>query len=140
MNTPSPAQALQEIQRVEGHVRAAERRYGAICLASGIGQPLFWAGMLFAPTLRPPVTLAWMLFTLVLCALMMRIGAKGRRLTQIMYWVAGGDLVLFLAPAALFFVYGPAPLSSSWTVPGAALCVASGLPMLYAAWRLMKTR
>ncbi|WP_431903424.1 hypothetical protein [Nonomuraea sp. bgisy101] len=138
MNAPSPAQALQEIQRVEGRVRAAERRFGAICLASGIGAPLYWAGMLFAPTFRTPVTLAWMLLTLVLCGLMLRIGVTGRRLTQIAYWVAGGDLVLFLLPAALFFLYGPAPLPSSWTVAGVALCVASGLPMLYAARRLTR--
>lgn len=37
-------------------------------------------------------------------------------------------------------MYGPAPLPPSWMVTGVALSAASGLPMLYAAWRLMRTR
>lgn len=109
MNAPSPAEALQEIQRVKDHVRAAERHFGVICVASAIGSPLYWAGMFFAPALRTQVSFAYMAFILVLCGLMLRVGVQGRRLTRIMYWVAGGDLVLFLAPAALFALLGAAP-------------------------------
>lgn len=139
MNAPSPSEALREIQRVKDHVRAAERRFGAICLANGIGSSLYWAGMLFAPALRGQITVVWMLFILVLCGFMAKVGVQSQRLTRITYWVAGGDLVLFLAPATLFALLGAAPLPSSWTAGGLALCVASALPMLYAAWRLMRT-
>ncbi|WP_062433781.1 hypothetical protein [Herbidospora daliensis] len=134
----SAGAALDEVRRVEEEVRKTRRSYGAVLLALGLASGPYWGAMLLGPDWAGYVAGAgWIALLIWLLARPRRSGLGGRINTP---WVSrlallGG--VTFLAPMVVATGLKIAGVeSANWLV--ASLCLVSGLPMIYAGWRLRR--
>ncbi|TKK83755.1 hypothetical protein FDA94_32770 [Herbidospora galbida] len=135
----SAGAALDEVRRVEEEVRKTRRAYSTILLVMGLATGPYWWGMLLGPDWAGVVAGAgWIALVIWMLVLPRRPGLRGRvnapwvtRLTLL-----GG--VTFLAPMLVATGLKIAGVeTTNWLV--AVLCLISGLPMIYAGWRLRRS-
>nr|WP_062331484.1 hypothetical protein [Herbidospora sakaeratensis] len=136
----SAGAALDEVRRVGEEVRKTRRAYGAVLLALGLASGPYWWAMLLGPDWAGYVAGAvWIALVIWMLVLPRRSGQRGRINTP---WVSRLTLlggVTFLAPMLVATGLKIAGVeSATWLV--AALCLISGLPMIYAGWRLRSSR
>lgn len=136
----SAGAALDEVRRVEEEVLKTRRAHGAILLTMGLATGPYWGAMLLGPDWAGYVAGAgWIALVIWTLVLPRRPGLRGRVNTP---WVSrlavlGG--VTFLAPMLVATGLKIAAVeSANWLV--AVLCLVSGLPMIYAGWRLRSSR
>ncbi|MBP2702739.1 hypothetical protein JOL79_02850 [Microbispora sp. RL4-1S] len=137
----SPDQAVREIGRVDRRVGEASRGPGRMFLILGLATVVYWPAMFLGSGPMPLVAGGgWVVLTIATSVYWWRQDVYSHRLMkvnrQITVAYVAASLVTFAAGAFLM----PERPTTGWAALIVGLAVITGVPPLYAAWRLMRTR
>jgi hypothetical protein len=110
-------------------------------LILGVATALYWSVMFLGGGAAPLAAGAcWVVLTIALCVYWYRRAVYEQRLMRINSQVTKGYVVLTLITFAVGVFVAPEEPTGGWAIALVALALATGVPPVYGAWRLLGRR